>query len=171
VSRIFDLKKATPRSTPDDKAKAMRAALAAAELDDNARRLGELLGASQAVAPVHYTRERRGRWLVEHGRAGDDYLYQLHPLKASTRPWPDVVTGFIAAMDAIFPRSVAIYYTRPDEQWQVKFFTVKIENICRLPGWESAVKKAVDALSSVNAWHGGAPSVRAEASRLLREKG
>ena len=118
----------------------------------NARKLGELLGASTAVKTVEYPRERRGRWLIEHGRAGDDYLFQLHPLKVLALAWQDVITGFIARMDGIFPRSVPIYYRRPDEQWEIKFFTIKVENVCRLLGWETAAKKAIDALAAVEAW-------------------
>jgi hypothetical protein len=144
--------------------RAAQAALEAAALDDNARKLGELLGASCAVKPVQYTRERHGRWLIEHGRAGDDYVFQLHPLKAPTRPWQDVVTGFIAAMDAIFPRSVQIHYRRPDEQWQVKFFTITAKDVCRLPGWEPAVKKAIDALTGVDAWSRAGSSLRGDHS-------
>jgi hypothetical protein len=109
----------------------------------------DLLGASQSVVPVQYARERRGRWLVEHGRAGDDYVFQMHPLRAPTQQWQNIVTGFIAAMDSIFPRSVQIHYRRPDEQWQVKFFTVSAKEVCRLPGWEPPVKKAIDALVAV----------------------
>jgi hypothetical protein len=151
VTRLFELKKGAPAA--GDKAKTVRAALAAADVDENARKLGELLGASQAVVPVKYSRERRGRWLIEHGRAGDDYVFQLHPLKAPTQQWQDIVTGFIAAMDSIVPRSVPINYRRPDEQWQVRFFTVTAEGVCRLPGWESAVKRAVDTLENVDAWN------------------
>jgi hypothetical protein len=152
VSRLFEITKAPPAPVADDKARAVRAALAAAEVDENARKLGELLGASQAVVPVTYDRERRGRWLIEHGRAGDDYLFQLLPLKAPTQQWQDIVTGFIAAMDSVFPRSVPIDYRRPDEQWQVRFFTVSARGVCRLPGWEPAVKRAVDGLLAVDGW-------------------
>ena len=148
--RLFEDKRPPTSTTPTPKT--LTEAVEAAALDDNARKLGELLGASRSVRPIEYTRERRGRWLVEHGRAGDDYVFQLHPLKAPTRPWQDVVTGFIAAMDATFPRIVPIHYRRPDEEWQVKFFTVKAEGVCRLPGWERAVEKAIDALAAVNAW-------------------
>jgi hypothetical protein len=147
MSRLFDLKKASPPPTGPGK-KRLLDALAAAELDDNARRLGEVLGAATAVTAVHYRCERHGRWMVEHGRAGDDYVFQLHPLKMITRPWQDVITSCIAAMDSIFPRSVQIHYRRPDEQWQVKFFTIRVAGVCRLPGWEAAMAKAITALAA-----------------------
>jgi hypothetical protein len=99
---------------------------------------------------------------VEHGRAGDDYLYQLHPLKTLTRPWQDIVTGFIAAIDSIFPPSLHKHYQLPDEQWQVRFYTVRLDKVCRLPGWERAVVKAVDALLNVDAWTPGGAAARAK---------
>lgn len=150
MTRLFDKRRSpSPEVPPADR---LKAAVEAAALDENARRLGDLLGASRAVKSIEYARDRRGRWLVEHGRAGDDYVFQLHPLKAATRAWQDVITGFIAAMDTIFPRTVQIHYRRPDEEWQVKFFTVRVDGLCRLPGWEPATKKAVDALSAITAW-------------------
>ena len=152
MTRLFDLKKTPPPPPSDDKQRLVHAALAAAELDENARRLGEILGASQPVTPVHYSCERRGRWMVEHGRAGDDYVFQLHPLKVLMRPWQDVIAGFIAAMDSIFPRSVQIRYRRPDENWEIKFFTITVADVCRLPAWESAIPKAIERVSAVNGW-------------------
>lgn len=150
MTRLFDKRRPPAAEVPA--ADRLKAAVEAAALDENARKLGELLGASRAVKAVEYARERHGRWLVEHGRAGDDYVFQLHALKAATRPWQDTITGFIAAMDSVFPRTVQIHYRRPDEQWQVKFFTIRVDDLCRLPGWETATKKAVDALSAVTAW-------------------
>lgn len=159
MSRLFELKKPDSPSEPADAAKRVRAALAAAELDDNARKLGELLSVSQTVTPVHYMRDRHGRWLIEHGRAGDDYLYQMHPLRVPTRAWQDVLLGFIVAMDSVFPLSIKKRYRLPDEEWQIRFFTITVEKVCALPGWEIAVKKVVDALARVDAWTsgGGAP--------------
>lgn len=150
MTRLFDRRRPPAPEVPS--ADKLKAAVEAAALDDNARKLGELLGVSRAVKAIEYARDRRGRWLVEHGRAGDDYVFQLHPLKAPTRAWQDVITGFIAAVDAIFPRTVQIHYRRPDEEWQVKFFTVRLEGVCRLPGWEPAMKKAIAALAATNAW-------------------
>lgn len=162
--RLFEHKQAAAESAARIR-ETEREAVALAELDDNARKLGELLGASRSVRPVEYARERRGRWLVEYGRAGDDYVFQLHPLKVMTRPWQDVITGFIAAMDAIFPRTVQIQYRRPDEEWQVKFFTVRVDKVCALPGWEHAVRKAIDGLAAVEAWAASGIAARSEQSR------
>lgn len=161
--RLFEHKQPLSASAARTR-ETVREAVAQADLDDNARKLGELLGASQSVTPVEYARERHGRWLVEHGRAGDDYVFQLHPLKATTCPWQDIITGFIAAMDAVFPRTVQIHYRRPDEQWQVQFFTVRVDKVCALPGWEHAVRKAVDGLAAVAAWAASGVAVPSEQS-------
>jgi hypothetical protein len=150
MSRLFESEKAPrPPSSSDAESKRAREALAAAELDESARQLGERLGAASSVTPIKYQRERRGKWLIEHGRAGDDYLFQLHPLKAPARSWDEIIANFIGAIGGVFPESLHKYYQRPDERWQINFYTVRLKDVCRLPGWESAINRAIDGLASV----------------------
>ncbi len=151
MKRVFEHKPVAPSDEEQSPSGhvPLQSAVAAALNDESTRRLGALLGEAQAVAPVRYTRERHGPWLVEHGRAGNDYIFQLHPRKPPSRPWQDIVTAFIAAMDSIFPRTVPTRYCRPDEQWQVKFFTIQLETVCQLPGWEQACARAAKALAEV----------------------
>jgi hypothetical protein len=59
----------------------------------------------------------------------------------------------IAALDAIFPRSVQIKYAPPSEKFQLKYYTIRVEHVTGLPGWEDAAKRrALHSLSAVDAW-------------------
>jgi hypothetical protein len=149
VTRLFDSSGSRSAPSREGAENAASEALAAADHDEHARDLGARLGRASSVEPVHYARERRGAWTIEHGRAGDDYLFHLHPLRTLARPWQDIVTAFIVVMDGIFPRSVQIHYRRPDEHWQIKFFTIRTAGVCRVPAWETAVRKTLEALGQV----------------------
>jgi hypothetical protein len=126
------------------------------QLDDASKKLGENLAATAtSVQPIHYHqfRGRGSKWMIEHARAGDDYMYQLFPLKPPAIAWADIITMFIAVMDAIFPRSVHIHYVPPNDNFQIKFYTIKLENIAVLPGWETPCKeRALHGLANVDAW-------------------
>jgi hypothetical protein len=151
MSRLFE----TPMRPPPRPAVAERGSRPdLSSGSEEARALQQRLGAAHGVTAIRYERQRRGDWLVEHGRAGDDYFFQLHPLRVLARPWQDIVTALIAVMDGVFPRSVQIHYKRPDEQWSVNFYTVKAEHLCRLPGWESAITRAIAGIGSVSGWGG-----------------
>jgi hypothetical protein len=129
-------------------------------LDAAATKLGSMLTSSapqavQSVEAIHYTSFRRpgSKWVIEHAKVGPDYVFQLFPLKAPGIPWQDIITILIAAMDVIFPRSVKITYIPPNDAYQVKYFTIKVEGVVGLPGWEVACKeRALLGLAAVDAW-------------------
>lgn len=111
--------------------------------------------ASLSVEAIRYASFRKpgSKWLIEHAKVGDDYVFQLFPLKPPTLVWQDVVATFIAVMDVIYPRSVEIFYARPDEQFQVKFYTIRVANVIGLPGWETACKeRALNGLAAADVW-------------------
>jgi hypothetical protein len=125
------------------------------ELDEASAKLGETLAAAQAVQPIVYATFRRPgtRWSIEHARVGDDYVYQLFPLKPEVLDWQDVVAQMITAMDVIFPRSVKIRYVPPNQAFKVKFYTIRVTGVVGQPGWEKACReRALNGLSAVDAW-------------------
>ena len=129
-------------------------------LNTTADKLGAILSASrplesQSVEAIHYASFRKpgSKWALEHAKVGPDYMFQMFPLKAPAIPWQDVIVILIAAMDVIFPRSVKITYIPPNDTYKVTFFTIKVENVVGLPGWEVACKeRALQGLAAVDAW-------------------
>lgn len=106
----------------------------------------------QSVVYASY-REPGSKWTIEHARAGDDYIFQLFPLKPPKIEWNEVIVAMIATMDSIFPRSLKIVYRPPREDYQIQFFTVTVEKVVGQPGWERACKeRALRGLSQINAW-------------------
>ena len=124
------------------------------ELDEASRRLGQVLAKQQAVAPIVYRehRARGSKWLIEHSAVGDDYVFQLHPLKPPTAQTPDILTAAIGVMDTIYPRSLQIRYVPPHPNYQVKFYTVRVEKLVGKPGWERAVERSLEGLSRLDVW-------------------
>jgi len=125
------------------------------ELDDATIKLGERLqGDSMGVQAIHYKDFRLpgSKWMIEHAIAGRDYVYQLFPLRPTTADWRDTIALLITAMDSIFPRSTKIVYSPPNERFQIRFFTIKVENILDQPGWEDACQaRCLRALAAVQA--------------------
>ena len=125
------------------------------ELDEATKALGEKLSVTQAVKPIHYVGYRApgSKWNIEHAQVGADYVYQLFPLRPTLISWKDVIAQFIRAMDVIFPRSISIRYVPPSERFQLKYYTIRVESVADLPGWEGAtVDRALKGLSMVDAW-------------------
>lgn len=131
-------------------------AMAEQGLDLAADELGKQLAAAAApVQAIRYTQFRKpgSKWMIEHAKVGTDYTFQLFPLRPIPVQWQDAIGLMIAAMDVIFPRSLQIKYTPPDEMYQVKFFTIKIENVVGLPGWEEAcTERALNGLAAIDVW-------------------
>lgn len=124
-------------------------------LDAATNRLGAQLKAAQSVQAIRYEsfRPPGSKWLIEHALAGADYFYQMVPLKPVTMAVKDVLGLMIVAMDVVFPRSVQIFYTPPNEGIQAKFYTIKVTNVAKVPGWETACKeRALNGLVAINAW-------------------
>lgn len=125
------------------------------ELSETSQALGEQMGAVQSVQTVQYSsfREPGSKWSIEHAQNGDDYIYQLFPLRVPKMDWRDVILLFIAAMDNIFPRSVVIRYVPPSQKFELKYYTIRVEKVTGLPGWEQAVRgRALPALAAADAW-------------------
>jgi len=130
-------------------------AMKQAGLDAADDKLGKLLAtAPSTVQAIRYEKFRTpgSKWVIEHARVDKDYIYQLHPLKPIA-DWQSAIGMMIAAMDAIFPRTLHITYTPPAELYQVKFFTIKVAGVVGLPGWEEACRdRALKSLAAVDAW-------------------
>lgn len=128
-------------------------------LDDKADKLGQQLAAAAkgtpaAVEAIRYLKHRTpgSRWSIEHAQVGEDYVFQLFPLRPIAMKWEDVITALIIVMDAIYPRSVQIKYTPPDQLYQVAFYTVRLTDVTRVPGWKVALERTLAGMAAVNAW-------------------
>lgn len=122
-------------------------------LDDSDKRLTARM--SESVRPIVYASFRLpgSKWRVEHARAGDDYVFQLFPLKPPKLAWQDVILVMIATMDSIFPRDVRIVYRLPQEEYQIKFYTLTVEKVVGQPGWERACRdRALNGLAALDVW-------------------
>ena len=127
------------------------------ELDKASSDLGEKLSQKQTIGvqAIRYKdyRQPGSKWMIEHSQVGDDYVYQMFPLRPIQADWRDTTILLISAMDGVFPRSTQIKYSPPNERYQIKCFTLRAEKIVGKPGWEDACeKRALKALSSVPAW-------------------
>ena len=163
MSRLFDSQKehAERREASQVRAETRRRAEEAdeviremAESDEASLRLKTALAEARTVAPVRYEEYRRpgSKWMIEHSRVGEDYLFQLHPLKPPALDLKDTLALAIAVMDVIFPRSLRIQYVPPSQQYKLKFYTIKVNQLCGLPGWAQAVERALISLSAMDVW-------------------
>jgi hypothetical protein len=164
MGRLFDAgeedKKVADQRARNEDARARAAAVEEAlretdQLDEASKRLGAQLADAQAVQPIVYQTYRKPgmKWLIEHAQVGEDYVFQLFPLKPPKLNWKDIITMMIGAMDVVFPRTIKITYKPPNEGFQVKFYTIRAEKVVGVPGWESAVgERALRGLASIDAW-------------------
>jgi hypothetical protein len=115
--------------------------------------LSKKLSAAAGIQPIRYEKFRQpgSKWMIEHSRVGEDYIYQVFPLKPISTDWRDVVVLLIAAMDSIFPKSVQIQYSPPNERYQLRCFTVRVQKVADQPGWQDACQnRALRALAAVS---------------------
>jgi hypothetical protein len=159
MSRLFDAgSQASSDASRQDmrrRAKEAEAAqLEVKELDAAGAELQSRLKDARSVAPIVYKsfRSPGGKWNVEHAVDGQDYVYQVIPLKPTRLVTPDILTLMIQSMDAIFPRTVQISYRPPSDQFSIKYFTVRVAKVVGLPGWKAAVERALHELAVVPAW-------------------
>jgi hypothetical protein len=163
MARLFDSGKETreAEAAREDREETRRRAQEAdealqelQETDEASNRLRQTLAEAQAVAPIRYEEYRRpgSRWLIEHSQVGEDYIFQLHPLRPPTVGAQDILALAITSMDVIFPRSLDIRYVPPSHQFKLKFYTIKVEKLAGLPGWRQAVDRALSSLSQMDAW-------------------
>jgi hypothetical protein len=126
------------------------------ELDQARSALEQKLAAQpMGVQPIKYQsyRQAGSRWVIEHSQVGDDYVYQMFPLRPIKADWRDTVALLIAAMDGVFPRSIQITYVPPDDRYQVRCFTIRVTKVVGMPGWAEACEgRALRALVGVQAW-------------------
>lgn len=127
------------------------------ELDKAGAALGDRLAQSQpmGVQAIHYKayRQAGSKWMIEHTIVGDTYVYQMFPLRPIRADWRDTIVLLIAAMDQVFPRSTQINYVPPNDRYQIKCFTVRVEHIVGKPGWQDACEhRTLKALAGVPAW-------------------
>ena len=125
------------------------------ETDAQSKALSASLSKARAgVVPVHYQEYRQPgcKWMIEHSLNGEDYILQCHPIRPPGLVWQDIITMMIAAMDVIFPDSIRIEYIRPNDGYQLKFYTITVRKIAGLPGWKGAIERALSGLSAVDAW-------------------
>lgn len=165
MKTLFTTKSKSPEGDPGStsEAKARHSADASSILDsyvdstEEEKRMRDLLGNAGAISmqPVRYESYRAAGmpWVIEHGLDGKDYVYQLLPQKPIRMAWQDVVSGLIAAMDSVFPRSTHIDYFPPKREHDVSFYTIRARDVVSQPGWSRACKKqALEALVNVNVW-------------------
>ena len=164
MGRLFDSSKKQAeaaqaderRATIEQRAAEVEAVLAEhEELDEKSQKIKDQLSVTQRVQPIVYKEYRRpgSKWMIEHSRDGEDYIYQLFPLKPPRLPLQDVLQLLIIAMDGIFPRSVRIDYAPPNELYKVTMYTIKVRGVTKLPGWELACREqALAGLAAVEAW-------------------
>jgi len=124
------------------------------ETDAASVKLRETLAAAQAVAPIVYKEYRRpgSKWMIEHSQVGQDYIFQVHTLKPPKIEVQGVLGLMISAMDVIFPRSLDIRYVPPSPRYKLQFYTIRVEKVVGLPGWSTAIERALASLSVMDAW-------------------
>jgi hypothetical protein len=124
------------------------------ETDEASLKLAASLAAARAVAPVVYKEYRRPgyKWMIEHSVVGEDYIFQLHPLRPIAMSKGDVLALAINAMDVIFPRSLDIRYVPPSDQFKIQFYTIRVEKVVGRPGWTDAIDRALASLAAIEAW-------------------
>lgn len=159
MSRLFDAKKPSGDRQRNDPSEVRRRA---AEFDQVFEgELSDVQGLSDAfkqgasVNPIRYERFREPgtRWVIDHALVGDSYMYQLHPIRPIQYPWSDVITALIGAMDSVFPKSVDVHYAPPNDQIGANFYTIRVDKVAGLPGWEDAARKrALKALAAIDVW-------------------
>ena len=129
------------------------------ETDEASNNLSATL-ARQAVRAIVYKeyREPGGKWMIEHSEDGDDYIFQIHPLRPPKLAWADIIPMMIETMDVIFPRTIKIIYVPPSQKYQLQFYTLKIEKLVGIPGWSGAVERSLAGLSAVDVWNAPKPA-------------
>lgn len=123
--------------------------------DAAAQALEQKLGRAISVSSVKYEKARRpgSKWLIEHGRDGDDYVFQVFPLRPPAADPAQVLLGLIVAMDQVFPRTVELKYHQPNPKFEVRFYTIRAVGVTKMPGWERACReRATELLLGVDAW-------------------
>lgn len=150
--------------TKEQKTEQRQRALEAARLIDEARLdegiADELQGKveklkqTMTVQTIAYKSYRAAgkRWMIEHGRLGDDYMLQLIPLKPTVTAPNNILLLLITAMDTIYPKSVQIYYSKPKPSMQISFWTIRIADVAEMPGFERAIGRTLSGLCDVDAW-------------------
>lgn len=124
------------------------------KLSEASDKLGQVQ-AAQSIQAINYSTYRApgSKWSIEHAQAGEDYIYQIFPLRPPKLTWQGVIYLFIAAMDTVFPRSVEIKYIPPSQKFELKYYTIRVEKVTNLPGWEDAARvRALRGLSGADAW-------------------
>lgn len=151
MTRLFN---ASP-AKPDAKklaAEADRVLKEELALDAASDVLGAKLSQQFGIQPIRYTGYRMpgSKWMIEHAQVGDDYVYQMFPLRPIQADWRNVIVLLISAMDAIFPQSTQIQYTPPNERYQLKCFTIRVQKVVGQPGWEDACQgRALRSLAGI----------------------
>lgn len=114
----------------------------------------QVLKDAMTVQTIRYESYRRPlkKWMIEHGRLGSDYMLQLIPIKPTVTSVANILLLFITTMDAIYPKSVQIYYSKPNPGMQINFWTIKIQAVADMPGFERALARTLESLCDVDAW-------------------
>lgn len=125
------------------------------ETEKESRELASQLSGQSVVQAVRYRKYKRpgSKWMIEHGRVGDDYIFQVFPSKPTVAPWQDIIAWMIVALDAIFPPTIDVTLKPPDPTLKLPFYTIRMTNVTKVPGWQEACEiRANRALSDINAW-------------------
>jgi len=164
MTRLFDAKHIKPDEKPDNSKPVLRNVVnreAVAAANQAMRNVGmepDLIAGGvkevdRGVVPVKYTNEIIGKWQIDHGARGDDYLLQLIPRKPIGADPRDVIQAIIQVIAGIIPSDIQVYINPPNQGLEIDFYTVRLEGVLTKPGSESIVsKQLVSELGSINAW-------------------
>lgn len=125
------------------------------ETDAASKKMAEAMGAASTVTSIVYKTYRApgSKWVIEHAEDGEDYVYQLFPLREPAHDWTAVVPMIAIAVSVVFPDTFRVEHTPPNDQYGIKFYTVKIRGVVNTPGWKRAcTEQAPRAFSSIEAW-------------------
>lgn len=85
-------------------------------------------GKTARVAIPEFVKQESGMLMFEHGWMQEDYVWHIQP--RSGRPWKvsqeRVLFAIMKTMDTVIPRTMRVNLYPPDEDWDIKAYTVKV---------------------------------------------
>ena len=149
--RIFEKKKEGEEADSGDVDVAkVENALKSAGIDDKFPFAGGI--APAGLRQIKYTTERFGKWQIDHGRDGDDYVIQMIPTRAIKADMKQLLATMFEVMANFIPRTIDIYYNVPNERLAINFYTIRVAQVYKTPGAKDVLSKIPAGLGEINAW-------------------